>query len=128
MYEYRVIQVLRVVDGDTIDAQISLGFGLSATFRFRLTGIDAKEIYGANSSEEGRQAAEFVKRWLDNHFADGNKIIVQTQKTSDATVGIGDGAFGRWSASFFAVDSEGKEYDMGLEFLQAGRDKGWFKE
>lgn len=99
MYEYRVDHVHRVVDGDTIDCRISLGFGLSANFRFRLFGVDAPERYGPDASPEGQEATRFVEGWLA-----GRKLIVRTFKSSDKTVGIGDGAFGRWLADF--IDAE----------------------
>jgi len=40
MYEYRVKKILKVVDGDTIDVDIDLGFSVSFTQRVRLAGID----------------------------------------------------------------------------------------
>ena len=43
MYEYRVKKVLKVVDGDTIDVDIDLGFDISFTSRVRLAGIDTPD-------------------------------------------------------------------------------------
>ena len=43
MYEYRVKQVIKVLDGDTIDVEIDLGFDISITKRVRLAGIDTPE-------------------------------------------------------------------------------------
>jgi len=43
MYEYRVKKVLKIVDGDTIDVDIDLGFDISFTSRVRLAGIDTPE-------------------------------------------------------------------------------------
>jgi len=39
-YIYRIKSVLKVVDGDTIDAAIDLGFDISLTKRIRLAGVD----------------------------------------------------------------------------------------
>lgn len=105
IYLYRVLDILRVVDGDTIDARLSLGFGLTAAFRFRLADVDTPEIYGVNSSPEGHEAKEFVEHWLDR------PLLVETYKSSDSTVGIGDGAFGRWLGDFIDVDSGGRLTD-----------------
>ena len=44
MYEYRVSRLLDVIDGDTIDVQIDLGFDVSFTSRVRLNGIDTPEM------------------------------------------------------------------------------------
>ena len=51
-YRYRA-EVGRVVDGDTIDAVIDLGFYIEITERLRLEGLDTPEIHGvAHASEE----------------------------------------------------------------------------
>lgn len=102
-YEYRVKEIIRVVDGDTIDCVIDLGFGLSAAFRFRLAGIDTPEIYGKEASARGQEALEFTKTWLE-----ARKVLVRTTKSAPTTIGIGDGAFGRWLAEF--VDAVSKEH------------------
>ena len=51
MYEYRVKQVLKVVDGDTIDVVIDLGFDISFTSRVRLAGIDTPESRTTDARE-----------------------------------------------------------------------------
>ena len=43
MYEYKVKEVVKVVDGDTIDVIIDLGFDRSKKERVRLAGIDTPE-------------------------------------------------------------------------------------
>ena len=43
MYEYHVKKVTAVVDGDTIDVEIDLGFDISFSSRVRLAGIDTPE-------------------------------------------------------------------------------------
>ncbi len=45
MYEYRVKKVYKVVDGDTIDVDIDLGFNVSYFQRVRLAGIDTPEFF-----------------------------------------------------------------------------------
>lgn len=65
MYDYRVVEVLRVVDGDTVDLRLDLGFYLSAALRFRLLGIDAPELRGAAAERErARQATDYARTWL----------------------------------------------------------------
>ena len=63
MYEYRV-EVLRVVDGDTVDVDIDLGFGVTLTNqRVRLAGIDAPETRTRDLAEkaEGLKTKAFVE-------------------------------------------------------------------
>lgn len=100
LYLYRVLDILRVVDGDTVDARISLGFGLTAAFRFRVKDVDTPEVYGPNASEEGKAARQFTGDWLASR-----PLHAETYKSSGTTVGIGDGAFGRWLADFIDADS-----------------------
>ena len=60
MYEYNAI-CTRVVDGDTIDARVDLGFSVWLDCRIRLEGIDAPETRTKNLSEKmaGLQTKEF---------------------------------------------------------------------
>jgi micrococcal nuclease len=60
MYNY-VAQVLRVVDGDTIDLQVDLGFNISQKMRFRFLGVDAWETKG-EERERGLKAKEDLQR------------------------------------------------------------------
>ena len=52
MYEYRVKKVYKVVDGDTIDVDIDLGFNISFFQRVRLAGIDTPESRTKNLYEK----------------------------------------------------------------------------
>ena len=45
MYEYAVKEIVKVVDGDTVDVIIDLGFDLSKKERVRLAGIDLSLIH-----------------------------------------------------------------------------------
>jgi endonuclease YncB( thermonuclease family) len=113
LYRYKVTEVIRVVDADTLDLRLSLGFGLTAAFRFRLAGVDAPEIYGANAEPRGREAALFAAAWLDERR---EGLTVRTYKGSQATVGIGDGAFSRWLADVLGPDDE----SLGDALVEAG--------
>ena len=55
MYEYRC-KVLKVIDGDTVDVQVDLGFDVLLNMRVRLLGIDAQEL----NTPEGKAA----RLWL----------------------------------------------------------------
>lgn len=84
-YTYAAV-VTRVVDGDTIDACVDLGFDIWITDRFRLRGIDAFEI----SDPKGREAKAFVEGYLKKC----PRIVIRTSK---------EGAYGRWLADIFAL-------------------------
>jgi len=77
MYEYRC-KVTRVVDGDTVDVDIDLGFGVWLhKERVRIYGIDTPESRTRDLEEKkyGLAAKEFVKQ-----FVKGNNIILRTEK------------------------------------------------
>lgn len=101
MYEYKVIEVLRVVDGDTFDLHISMGFGASMKLRFRLANYDAAETYGPKASPEGAIAKATAQEWLDAH----PNLKIRTHKGSQKTIGLGDGSFGRWLADIIDIDT-----------------------
>ena len=84
MYEYAIKEVVKVVDGDTIDIVIDLGFSLTKKERVRLAGIDAPESRTSNAEEKvlGLESKEFLIRRLDGC----EKLKVKTEK---------DGKYGR---------------------------------
>ena len=86
MYEYAIKEVVKVVDGDTIDIVIDLGFNLSKKERVRLAGIDSPESRTKDLEEKelGLESKEFLKRRLEDGKASG--LRVKTEK---------DGKYGR---------------------------------
>jgi micrococcal nuclease len=76
-YIYRVKQVLKVVDGDTIDAVIDLGFDISLTKRVRLAGIDTPESRTTDKQEKALGLES--KEWLKNRLEFAKNIIIRTQ-------------------------------------------------
>ena len=84
LYTYFVKSVDRVVDGDTIDISIDLGFDLTKKERVRLAGIDTPEKRTKDQKEKemGYQATEF----LEMHLMEAKKLTVKTEK---------EGKFGR---------------------------------
>jgi micrococcal nuclease len=81
-YIYRVKQVLRVVDGDTIDADIDLGFDISLTKRVRLSGVDTPESRTTDLKEKALGLE--VKEWLKKNL-DGKKNILIKTELPDST-------------------------------------------
>jgi micrococcal nuclease len=78
MFEYRVKQVIKVVDGDTIDVDIDLGFSISYSQRLRLAGIDTPESRTTDKLEKslGLESKEYLKSKLK----DAKDIVVRTEK------------------------------------------------
>ena len=94
MYKYRA-QLLRVVDGDTADVMIDLGFDCWIKQRLRFKGVDTWEKRTRNKEEKvkGIAASEFTKKYLEMN--DG-KFTIQS---------YGVGKYGRVLAEIF-IDGE----------------------
>lgn len=77
MYEYHVDRLLSVIDGDTIDVDIDLGFDISLKKRVRLNGIDTPESRTSDAHEKkyGLEA----KEWLKHKLESAKKIRILTE-------------------------------------------------
>jgi len=97
-YVYRIRSIAKVVDGDTIDADIDLGFDISLTKRIRLAGIDTPESRTTDAREKnlGLESKEWLKKRLE--FA--KNIIIRTEKP-DSTE-----KYGRIIGHLFINDEE----------------------
>ena len=76
MYEY-ACKVERVVDGDTIDVVLDLGFDIRYKSRVRLYGIDTPESRTRDLDEKarGKMAGAYLKEAVDN----GTKVVIETK-------------------------------------------------
>ena len=95
MYEYRV-DIVRVVDGDTVDVDIDLGFGVwLKKQRVRLYGIDTPEsrTRDLNEKKYGLMAKEYLKERISNG------AILKTRLD-------GKGKYGRILGEFIVLDNE----------------------
>jgi micrococcal nuclease len=99
MYEYAA-RVVRVIDGDTLVADVDLGFHVSVRETFRLTGIDTPEMHGVKKDSEeyrrGLEAKRFVEKLLE--LTDW-RVMLRTKKNT--------GKYGRWLAEVLPVLEEG---------------------
>ena len=86
MYEYNCT-VERVVDGDTIDVVLDLGFDILYKSRVRLFGIDTPESRTRDLDEKAR--GKMAGAFLENAINNGKKVVIQT-KLKDSR-----GKFGR---------------------------------
>ena len=76
-YIYRIKSVGRVVDGDTIDTSIDLGFDISLTKRIRLAGVDTPESRTKDLKE--KELGIDAKNWLKHRLEDAEDIIIRTE-------------------------------------------------
>lgn len=111
MYEYKSI-VKKIVDADTIDVEIDLGFKMKTEQRLRLARIDAWEVRG-EERVKGLKAKEFVL----NVIPVGTVVKVRTEKT---------GKYGRYIAEVVYMPPHyvdwvpGEMCNLSDELLEAG--------
>ena len=76
-YIYRIKEIYKVIDGDTIDASIDLGFGIYLTRKIRLAGIDTPESRTTNAKEKimGLES----KEWLKHRVENAQCILIKTE-------------------------------------------------
>jgi micrococcal nuclease len=115
MFEY-FCKVNRVVDGDTIDVTVDLGFDIHHSARVRMMGIDTPESRTRNKEEKklGLASKARLKEMLS-----GKKIKIETSKE-------GKGKFGRILADVIAVDKEGNEINCNQQLIEEGHARPYF--
>lgn len=92
LYNYSAT-IVRVVDGDTCDALIDLGFKISFKIRLRMLGINTPETYGVKRTSDEYKAGLISKNWLKAKIFK-KKVIIQTNKDKK-------GKYGRYLATIF---------------------------
>lgn len=98
MYTYNAT-LEKVVDGDTLELNIDLGFKISTKIRVRLSGVDTPEIFGLKKEsaeyQKGMEAFKFTKDWF---IALGSStFLVKTEKDKQEK-------YGRWLATILSLD------------------------
>jgi len=80
-YNFRVVSIDRVVDGDTIDVSIDLGFDLIKKERVRIAGIDTPEKRTRDLEEKalGLDATEWMKKNLEDTIAGDDELTIRTE-------------------------------------------------
>ena len=86
-YSYRVKKVTKIVDGDTIDVLLDMGFDILYQQRVRLFGIDTPE--SRTRDKEEKKYGLLSKYFLKDALSNGKKITIKTYKGDET------GKFGR---------------------------------
>ena len=113
-YTYRA-EVLKVVDGDTVDLRVDLGFRVTTVQRFRLARINAPEMHDARPDIQAK--AEQAKERLELLLKSGG-VILRSEKP------LSDDKYGRWLAEIYTatgVDVNQTLIDEGLVKLYPGK-------
>ena len=78
MYQYKVKKILRVIDGDTIDILIDVGFYITLQQRVRLKDIDAAET--RTKDLEKKKEGLIATEWLKKELSREGEWIIETTK------------------------------------------------
>lgn len=93
MYEYHA-RIVRVVDGDTFDAEVDLGFGVTFKERFRLARVNTPETYGVPKDSEEYKAGMLAKERFEMLVSSYPSCTIKTEKDKK-------GKYGRYIAEVF---------------------------
>ena len=100
-YNFRVIKINKVVDGDTIDVTIDLGFDLYKKERVRVAGVDTPEKRTRDLEEKalGLDATAWLKQKLESAVKGDDDLIIRTELKG------GVGKYGRLLGWLYIGDS-----------------------
>ena len=106
MYEYKA-QVVKVVDGDTVDMLFDLGFNIYHSCRVRMLGIDTPESRTRDLEEKAR--GKLSKQFLKDCLLD-QKVVIKTHKKN------AKGKFGRVLGELWIEDRNINQEMVGLGY------------
>jgi micrococcal nuclease len=109
MYEYFVKEVVKVVDGDTIDVIIDLGFDIMFASRVRLAGIDTPESRTKDKAEKALGLES--KKYLADRLKDAKNVVIKTEKINSTE------KFGRVLGHLFI---NGDDVSLNMELIDNG--------
>ena len=107
-FSYRINKVTKVVDGDTIDVIMDMGFDIMYKSRVRLFGIDTPESRTRNLDEKKRGL--LAKKYLQEALKAGSKLSIKTYKDNET------GKFGRILGDVF-IDGKSINAQMVKDFM-----------
>ena len=101
-YNFRVVSIDRVVDGDTIDVTIDLGFDLYKKERVRIAGIDTPEKRTRDLAEKalGIDATNWMKGTLEDTINGDDELTIRTELKG------GMGKYGRLLGWLYVGESD----------------------
>ena len=110
-YNFRVVEITKVLDGDTIDVVIDLGFDLYKKERVRVAGVDTPEKRTKDQEEKelGYDATNWLKEKLEGAIHGADELIVRTELVG------GVGKYGRLLGWLYIGDAEVSLNEMMIE-------------
>ena len=101
-YNFRVTEIVKVLDGDTIDVIIDLGFDLYKKERVRVAGVDTPEKRTRDLEEKalGLDATRWLKEKLEGAISGDDDLVIRTELVG------GVGKYGRLLGWLYIGDAE----------------------
>ena len=101
-YNFRVVKINKVVDGDTIDVTLDLGFSLTKKERVRIAGVDTPEKRTRNLEEKelGIDATNWLKDKIKDTLTGDDELTIRTELVG------GVGKYGRLLGWLYIGDAE----------------------
>ena len=110
-YNFRVTEINKVLDGDTIDVTIDLGFDLYKKERVRIAGVDTpeKRTRDLEEKELGIDATNWLKEKLDGAIAGDDDLVIRTELVG------GVGKYGRLLGWLYIGDADSSLNEQMIE-------------
>jgi micrococcal nuclease len=89
-------QCIEVVDGDTIDLELDLGFRIKKHIRVRLSGVDTAEVYGVEKGSDEYRNGKEQSRLTESYLAQASKSDIDNNYPLLFISDGEKGKFGRW--------------------------------
>jgi micrococcal nuclease len=97
MYHYKA-KAERVIDGDTLDVNIDLGFKITTVQRIRLARVNTPETYNVKKDTEEYQKGMTAKQFVEQRLAaNNNQLLIETEKVTEK--------YGRYIGTVWFPDS-----------------------
>ena len=112
-YNFRVTKINRVVDGDTIDVTLDLGFSLTKKERVRIAGVDTPEKRTRDKEEKelGIDATNWLKDKIKDTLTGDNELTIRTELVG------GVGKYGRLLGWLYVGDDD---YSLNEQMITEG--------
>lgn len=116
MYTYDC-KILNVVDGDTLDIEMDLGFTVHIKERVRLLGVDTPEVFGKDAEPAGQVASQFTKDWISKHQAQTGSFVYESVKYNAKD------KYGRSLGNIIWVSAGGQRQVLNEDLVASGQAK-----
>lgn len=110
-------KILNVVDGDTVDIELDLGFNIKMKERVRLIGLDTPEVFGPNAEPAGQVASNFTKHWISDRQNQNDSFVYESKRYNSKD------KYGRSLGIISWTDTHGTRQSLNEAIVKSGNVK-----